>query len=228
MIKGLIFDFDGLILDTEGPEFQSWEEIFTQNGAYLSLEKWIHAIGSSKEAYNPILDLQGQTNRPVDVDRIHEIQAKRALELLATKTVLPGVEDYLKAAHSIGLMVGLASSSSRDWVLSNLSKLGLVQYFDCFRTSEDVLHVKPDPELFLSALSCLRLTPDEVVVFEDSPNGIHAAKAAGIVAIAVPNPLTGQFNLDEADLVLHSLADMTLQELLDRLSQTKPENQNER
>jgi beta-phosphoglucomutase-like phosphatase (HAD superfamily) len=90
----------------------------------------------------------------------------------------------------------------------------LLEYFDSIRGRDDVEWVKPDPELFLTVLADLEAPPQEAVVFEDSPNGIRAAKAAGLLCVAVPNPITRQYSLAQADLRLESLAEMPLQSLL--------------
>jgi HAD superfamily hydrolase (TIGR01509 family) len=127
---------------------------------------------------------------------------------------LPGVEQLLRDAYDLGLKIGLASSSSCDWVQMHLSRLDLIKFFDCIYGKDDVRITKPDPELYESVLQALGARPDEAIVFEDSPNGILAAKRAGIFCVAVPNHLTQQLQLDQADLRLDSLADLSLQEIL--------------
>ena len=120
-------------------------------------------------------------------------------------------------AKKLGLKVGLASSSPCDWVTGHLSRLGLIQYFDCIYARDDVRRTKPDPELYLTVIDEFQIGSHEAVVFEDSPNGILAAKRAGLFCVAVPNPLTRQLRLDHADFRLNSLAEMPLSELLFQL-----------
>jgi beta-phosphoglucomutase-like phosphatase (HAD superfamily) len=117
----------------------------------------------------------------------------------------------------LGLYLGLASSSSCKWVIDHLTRLGLVDYFDCICASDDVVHTKPDPELYLSVLRGLGVSAKEAIALEDSPIGIRAAKQAGLFCVAVPNPLTSQLALTQADLQLGSLAEMPLQQLLDKV-----------
>ena len=112
------------------------------------------------------------------------------------------------------MKLGIASSSNRDWVRGHLARLGLLEYFDVVHTSDDVERTKPDPALFLLALQSLDLLPGEAIVLEDSPNGVKAAKDAGIFAVAIPNPLTANLDLGLADLVLESLAELSLVDLL--------------
>jgi HAD superfamily hydrolase (TIGR01509 family) len=131
--------------------------------------------------------------------------------------VRPGVLDYIAEGRRLGLKVGVASSSPRSWVAGHLTRLGIVDLFDCLCTSEDVVTVKPDPALYLLALARLGASADESIAFEDSPNGILAAKRAGLFCVAVPNPLTSQLPLDLADVRLNSMTDMPLSELLAKL-----------
>lgn len=132
--------------------------------------------------------------------------------------VLPGVEQYLQDAGRLGLKIGLASSSSRKWVMGHLQRLGLDSYFDNIRTSDDVQLVKPHPELYLSVLNGLGLQASEAIALEDSPIGVQAAKHAGLYCVAVPNPLTSLLSLNQADLQLGSLAEMPLEVLLDKVN----------
>jgi beta-phosphoglucomutase-like phosphatase (HAD superfamily) len=113
--------------------------------------------------------------------------------------------------------IGLASSSSCDWVQNHLTRLGLIGYFDSLRARDDVVLAKPDPALYLSVVSDLGVPPHQALALEDSPNGIRAAKLAGLYCVAVPNHLTSQLDLDEADLRLTSLAEIRLEALLQKL-----------
>jgi HAD superfamily hydrolase (TIGR01509 family) len=133
--------------------------------------------------------------------------------------VLPGVIDYLDSAEDLGLSLAIASSSPENWVRGHLARLGLYDRFDAIKTADDVKRTKPDPELYFAALNALGVQASEAIVFEDSPNGIRAAKAAGIFAVAVPNKLTAQLKLQEADMRMDSLADLPLKALLERIEQ---------
>ena len=139
------------------------------------------------------------------------------MQLVEELNILPGVHETINDARTVGLRLAMASSSPRDWVVHHLHRLGIYDVFDCILTREDVTRVKPDPELFLSTVNYLSLTPAEAIVLEDSLNGVVAAKAAGIFCIAVPNPLTAQLDLDHADLILNSMADLDLHHLLVKL-----------
>ena len=213
-MKALIFDFDGLILDTEVSELQSWREIYAEYDADLPLEQWAACIGSGSDSFDPCAYLESQIGHPVERKDILARRRKRRLELLAAEVVLPGVEAYLRDAKRLGLKPGLASSSSRDWVYGHLSRLGIADSFDCIKCGDEVTHKKPDPELYLSVLSCLEVPAEQAVALEDSPNGVLAAQRAGIFCVAIPNPVTSQLDLAHADLRLQSLALMPLEELI--------------
>lgn len=213
MIQALIFDFDGLILDTEGPEFTSWQEVFAAHGLTLPLSTYAVAIGTA-DAFDPLAELERQLGRSVDRERIRAARRARNQELIAAQALRPGIEAYLARADQLGLRLGVASSSTRDWVAGHLERLGIIGHFACLRCRDDVARVKPDPELYRSALAALGARPDQAVALEDSPNGILAAKRADLFCVAIPNPLTRRLRLDQADLRVDSLADLPLEQLL--------------
>lgn len=217
MIRAIIFDFDGLILETEGPSYDSWQEVYQSFGLSLPFASWATIIGSSQGGFDPRLDLQKRVKERIDWDEVERKRRKSEIERLEKLTVLPGVEQYLKDARRMGLKTGLASSSSCKWVTGHLTRLGLVDYFDCICASDDVKNTKPDPELYQSVLRGLDVSAEEAIALEDSPNGIRAAKQAGLYCVAVPNPLTRQLTFDQADLRLSSLEELTLEQLVDKI-----------
>jgi HAD superfamily hydrolase (TIGR01509 family) len=217
MIKALIFDFDGLIIDTESAIYQSYQEMYAAHGCRLSLERWAQSIGTTDSDYNPYSDLEALLGCALDREVLGKKQRQREAELIEDLPVLPGVVEYLEDARRLGLKAGVASSSSCRWISEHLSHLGLLPYFDCLKGREDVPKSKPSPALFQEVLDDFELKPSEAVVFEDSQNGILAAKRAGIFVVWVPNPLTRLLPMDSADLRLESLTDMPLEALLSRV-----------
>lgn len=219
MIKALVFDFDGLILETETPIFQSWQELYRDYGLELRLEQWIANVGTAEEMFDPLANLEQQLGRPIDREVELPRRRRRELELIQTQSILPGVLDYLQDARKLGLKIGLASSSPCEWVVGHLERLGLIGYFEAIVASDDVARTKPDPALYRTAVEWLKVNPEQAVAFEDSLNGLIAAKRAGLRCVVVPNALTRHLRLEQADLRLNSLAEMPLEELLSRLEQ---------
>jgi putative hydrolase of the HAD superfamily len=209
-LKGFIFDFDGLILDTEKPGFLAWKEIFDRFGQPFALEDWKKAIGTGPSAFDPALHLCEFVQDSLDPAQLHEEQLSIANKIIRAQPILPGVLELIQEIKASGRKLAIASSSPRSWVIGHLSRLALIPYFDIILTSEDVQHVKPEPDLYLLALSKLDLTPAEAVVFEDSPNGILAANAAGITSIAVPNEITRTMDISHADLIFNSFTEISL------------------
>ena len=222
MIRALVFDFDGLILETEAPIYQSWLALYQSFGFPLPFETWATIIGTAEiTGFDPCRELERLAGQPLDWREIESRRCQHERVLVETQPILPGVEQYLQHAGRLGLKVGLASSSPSSWVTGHLERLGLREHFQAIRCSDDVQHTKPDPELYLAALEGLGVPPGQAIAFEDSPNGIRAAKAAGLFCVAVPTPFTRQLPLGEADLQLSSLADLPLETLLKNLPDMK-------
>jgi HAD superfamily hydrolase (TIGR01509 family) len=214
VIHMLIFDFDGLLVDSETVIYQSWLELYQHYHCVLPLEHWIRCIGSSARLFDAHAYLESLIGQPLSRQELDTQLASRQMELMANLGLLPGVEQYLSDARRFGLKIGLASSSSRAWVEGHLTRLGLLPAFDCIRCADDVTETKPHPALYLSVLKALDTRADQAIAFEDSPNGIEAAQGAGIFCIAVPNAMTRLLPLEDADVRLTSLTDMPLEALI--------------
>jgi HAD superfamily hydrolase (TIGR01509 family) len=216
VIELVIFDFDGLILDTEGPAFRSWQEIYAAHGCRLDLDTWAVCIGTT-DSFDPCADLAARLGRPLDRLALEAERERRFDELLAGEALRPGVTAWMDVAATRGLRLGVASSSSRAWVTGHLDRFGLLERFHAVRCADDVRQVKPEPELYLAVLDALGIPAARAVAVEDSPNGVLAAKRAGLYCVAVPNALTEGLPLDQADLCVPSLAAVTLDAVLDSL-----------
>jgi HAD superfamily hydrolase (TIGR01509 family) len=214
VIHGLIFDFDGLMVDTETAARDSWVDIFQEYGCDFPHGVWARILGGSGRDFDACGYLAQQTGLQLDPEELRTRRWRRKLELVAAQPLMPGIAAYLAEGKRSGLTLGVASSSSREWVVGHLDRLGVTDLFDAIVTGDDVTDVKPDPALYLLALARLGLEPHEAIVFEDAPNGILAAKRAGIFTVAVPNALTCNLPLDHADLRVVSLADLPLADLL--------------
>lgn len=225
MISALIFDFDGLILDTESYEYRVTAKMFEKYGGHLPIDIWVQCVGTDSKAYDPLQDLEKQTGYKIDREQWDSERKRQIMELLEKEEPLPGVKDYLQTAKNRRLKIGLASSSHFDWVSGHLKRLGLYSLFSCIRTADDVEQVKPHPELYVKAAKGLGVSPEQCLAFEDSLHGVRAAKRAGMRCVAVPNMVTAGLDFREADLCLSSLAEIGLEQLLNRLGEkTFPAN----
>lgn len=212
----LVFDFDGLIIDTEVPVFQAWAEVYERHGQRLSPEFWASIIGYGDSHFDPMADLERLLGRPLDREALQSARRRRQTELTIALEILPGVREWRRDAAARGVRLGVASSSSRRWVTGHLERLGL-DGWDCVRCGDDVDRTKPAPDLYLAALECLGVAARDAVAVEDSRVGVEAAKAAGLFCVAVPSSLTAGHDFSQADLVLRSLADVSFAEVVARV-----------
>ena len=216
-IEAVIFDFDGVILETETPDYETWRDEFADHSVELDRSLWAGFVGGRPGIFDPYGHLEKLTGHTIDRDIVGSRRRKRYLSQVESSPILPGVVDYMTGAKALGLKLGVASSSSRQWVKGHLIKRDLMRYVGAVRCRDDVTNVKPDPELFLSAAAALGVAPAQCVVIEDSANGVTAAKRAGMYCVVVPNSMTIDMAVDHADLRLRSLGDVTLSDLIERL-----------
>jgi HAD superfamily hydrolase (TIGR01509 family) len=216
-IEALIFDFDGLLIDSETPLFEIWQGIYGERGCELHLDDWQHALGTFG-GFDPYADLLARTGVTLERETVQPLIRARHVERCTALPLLPGVARLFDDAHAAGLRVAVASSSAIDWVGPFLEQHGLRARLDALCTRDDVARVKPAPDLFLLAAAGMDVAPRRCIVFEDSPNGLRAARAAGMWAVAVPNALTRTLPLPDPDLVLGSLADARLAEIIAALT----------
>jgi putative hydrolase of the HAD superfamily len=212
-IRGIIFDFDGLILDTETPDLTVLSEQYQDHGVTLQVERWALGLGTHG-AFHPYEELRALLGRPVDEPALQQARRARYLQIVENQSLQPGVTAVLALAEARGLGRAIASSSDRVWVAGWAQRHGIHDRFQAIRTRDDVARVKPAPDLFLAAATALGLPPAECLVLEDSPNGMRAALAAGMACVAVPIPALAQAELPPHTLRLASLAQLPADALL--------------
>ena len=211
----LLFDFDGLILDTETCTYETVVEIFAEHGERLDLAWWHTILGT---AHHPHWTerLADQLGRPVDRQALVARREARRLPRIHALPPCDGVVALLDAADAAGVACAVVSSSASDWVVPHLERLGLRHRFRAVITRDDVgdkARTKPAPDLFLAAAAALGAPPARCVVLEDSPNGVAAGRAAGMAVVAVPGPMTRPLDFGAADHVAASLADLDIASL---------------
>ena len=212
-MHALIFDFDGLIVDTESAIYLAWRELYQHHGHDLPRETYVQCVGSTFGHYDPMAALEQLTGGPVNWQEVLPRKDARIRELQHGLDTLPGVRELLIAAQRAGLPCAVASSSQSSHVLGWLDKVGIRDAFQLIRTRDDVARAKPAPDLFLAAAKGLGLPPAQTLVLEDSANGLRASLAAGAPCVIVPSPVTLGSDFTGAAALMDSLAGVTLPDL---------------
>jgi len=215
-LQAIIFDFDGLILDTEYPYYDSWREVYASYGLTLALPEWAALIGKGAAilARAPYEDIENKVGRTIDHNVIRTERRAAFNRLMARETVLPGVEALITDAQRHNLFLAVASSSPRDWVNGYLDRLGLSRCFHAICCGDEGGQTKPAPDLYFAALRSLSVGVEGAIALEDSANGIAAAKAADLLCVAVPNRITLTTDLSCADMQVGSMKDLTVERLI--------------
>ena len=210
-----LFDFDGVIMDSESALFESWQRTYAAHGCELPLDLWAANVGGyNYDVFDPLAWLEEQCGVPIDKGIVNA--ARRACYLLHINQLeaMPGAREAIAAAKSAGLKLAVASSSSTNWVPVHLKRLELYDFFDVVVCGDEVAAVKPHPAVYLVALERLGVAPANAFAVEDSPKGIAAACAASLYCVAVPNPVTRASNLKGYNRLLHSLTEHPFEKII--------------
>jgi HAD superfamily hydrolase (TIGR01509 family) len=205
MIRALVFDFDGLILDTETSVYEAWRTVYEEHDQVLPKDRWLARIGTDGSSFDPLAELCARLGEALDTERIRNRRMAFHRAHIAGLNQMPGVRACLEHARAESIGTAIASSSSYDWVNGHIGRLGLAHFFDHVVTKEHVEAAKPAPDLYLRATELLGVDPGDAIALEDSPNGVQSAQAAGLFCVAVPGPMTRTLSFDAADTVLESL-----------------------
>jgi len=222
VIRAVLFDFDGLIVDTELPTYTAWRDAYKEFGVDLALEDYLPAVGTGSSTsladggFDAIAHLERLIGKPVDRDDVVERRAMRKVELCQSALLLPGVVERLAEARELGLRTAIVTRNSADWVEGHSRRLGLEHPWDLLVCANDT-PTMDKAELYRRALAELGVAADEAFAIEDSPPGIAAAKAAGLYCVAVPNEVTRGASFAAADRVYSSLEELSLAELVDSI-----------
>jgi HAD superfamily hydrolase (TIGR01509 family) len=213
-VDAIIFDFDGVIIDTETPDYELWREFYQSHGLDLPVDLWLTRVGMNEgTGFDPAQYFTEVTGNMLDHEFLSS-QFTNYLKRCDEQPVLAGVELMLQQAEDRAIKLAIASSSYRDWVVPYLRKHNLYEYFDCICTRELVKMGKPAPDLYLKAVECLEVPKDRCIAIEDSPNGMRAALVAGLRCISVPNALTCRLEAPQVALTITSLEEYDLDKLV--------------
>jgi HAD superfamily hydrolase (TIGR01509 family) len=204
----VLFDFDGVLVDTEWAIYQAWLRTFQKHGHDLPLEVYTRCIGSDFATWSPKTHLEELSGLAFDW---HDLDARRQQEILRDLThegPMRGVLDLLDQLTRAETRRAVVSSSSHHWVDGWLEKLGFAGDFETIVCRGDAARIKPAPDLYLEAAQRLAVAPGSCLVIEDSLNGVRSAKAAGMTVWVVPNRVTAGLDFSEADLVFASLVEL--------------------
>lgn len=203
--SAVIFDNDGLLLDTEAVWTRAEEDMFERRGLEFTLAHKQEVVGTSAQVAGAIFERQlGEPGRAAEL--VAELDELVFAELERGVEPMPGALELVADLRQQGMPIAIASNSPGRFIATALDLVGLGEAFGAAVSGHDVPEPKPAPDVYLVACDLLRVAPDrDVVVLEDSPTGVAAGVAAGLTVIGVPS-LPG-VELDEADLVCESLAD---------------------
>jgi HAD superfamily hydrolase (TIGR01509 family) len=212
-MKAVVFDFDGVIIDTETARYEAWQKIYSSYGCILPLDIWVQSIGKAQYAIHPYDYLLQNINVDIDYAEITALHKKLEVELADKLPLLPGVKARIDEAKELGMALAVVSSSSRAWVGGHLRRRGLYDKFEVLVCRDDTEQHKPSPVPYLKAVNILGCEAAQAFAIEDSPTGIEAAVSAGLFCIGVGCSMTINMDLSRANLIVKSLEEISLSSL---------------
>ena len=221
--KAVLFDMDGVLINTEPLHFRMWKEVFRNRGVEIDYEGYKDCIGATEEFLRELIFKNYGADFREDKKLKEEAMAvKKRLIAEEGFPKMPGGEEMLKNLHEAGFLLAIASSSSVSFIELAMDYIGVRQYFHVINSGENVAHSKPAPDIYLDTARRLGTAPGECIVLEDSENGSIAATSAGMVCVGLDNPDSGKQNLERARVVIRELREFT-PELIRKLAQDEQE-----
>jgi HAD superfamily hydrolase (TIGR01509 family) len=213
-LAAVVFDFDGIIMDSETPEFESHRRVFEQYGAALSTDEWCDQIGIWNDAQDErwFRKLCSRCSNAPDAGTFLA-EKRRVFDEVAPHQPMRGIRELLMELATARIPAAIASSSSASWIARATERIGVDRLFAAVVTGDDVARRKPAPDIYLEAARRLGVDPALAVAIEDSAPGIAAARAAGMATVAIPHWLTEKHDLSGADLRVAHAGELTLARL---------------
>lgn len=207
-----MFDFDGTVVDTETPVFESWRRTYELNEVEpLSRTAWRAHIGTTSQPFHPLEELERRlvgAGKSVDLDRIAAQRQVLRDAMLDELRVRPGIEDWIETAERLNIGFAIASSSPAPWVHEQLTRLNLAARFSVVSCAGEGVPGKPDPAVYQIACERLAVAPERAIAIEDSPVGAEAAARAGLYVVVAPGPMTTGLRFAHADIEVSALSDL--------------------
>jgi HAD superfamily hydrolase (TIGR01509 family) len=215
-VQAVIFDFDGLLMDTESTMLASWQWAWRQHGLELDMTGFFadHGGDVTQERYARLASAVGPA---FSLEASHAGRLAYREMLHRDLSLSAGIPCWLDQAAALGIRLAVASSSPGDWVRGHLGRAGVLARFDVLACGDEVARAKPDPGVYALALLRLGVPAANAVAVEDAPHGVAAAAAVGLRCIAIPNPHADPARFGAADVVLASAADAALPAVLESL-----------
>ena len=210
----VIFDFDGIVLDSETPEYESHRRIYERCGVTLTVDEWCAVIGTWSEGHDEqwfTRLCERSATAPARADYFAE--RRRIFDEIVPVDPMRGVGELLTLLREARIPLAIASSAPARWVVGAVERLAIRPFFDAVVTGDEVAHRKPAPDVYLEAARRLAVDPRRAIAIEDSGPGLAAARAAGMTAIAIPHWLTERHDLSGADLTVAHAGELTLERL---------------
>jgi beta-phosphoglucomutase family hydrolase len=213
MIRAVIFDMDGVIVESEHIHIEAEQQTMLKHGVHISADELHTYTGTTAEFMFTELIKNYRLN--TTFERIFNEKEEILFKLLEKETrPTKGVIELLKKLKRKGIKLAIASSSHRKLIEYILRRLDIEGLFDFVVSAEDIAHSKPNPEIFLKSAWGLKVKPAECLVVEDAKLGIEAAKSAGMKVIGYRNPNSGDQDLSRADMIIHDFSGLSVEEML--------------
>ena len=213
-VAAVIFDFDGIILDSETPEYESHRRIYERCGVALTVDQWCGVIGTWSEGHDEQwfarLCAQSAEAPPRDA---YFAERRRIFDEIVPATPMRGIRELLAGLREAAIPTAIASSAPARWVIGAVERLGIRPLFEAVVTGDEVAHRKPAADVYLEAARRLGVDPARSIAVEDSAPGVAAARAAGMKTVAIPHWLTERHDLSGADLTVAHAGELTLERL---------------
>lgn len=209
-LKAVIFDMDGVIIDSEPIHRKFNKGLYKELGLDISEEEYNNFVGVSNRDHWIIL--KKKYNITESVDELIQIQTNGLIEKLNTLEIGPilGVRELLAEIHNEGIKIALASSSALTYINTVIEKFALTDYFPVLTSGENMEKGKPHPDIFIKTAEKLSVAPEDCVVIEDSKHGVSAARKAGMRCVAYFNPNSGNQDLSHADIIVNSMEEINI------------------